>query len=1093
MFSISNAIQYKSEFRRQFACFEPPKDEEFGIASLRPKKYARSKFVPSNISRIAQNNEMNSENGVGSASADIDRVRLEIASSITRVPGVKITHSSLGNGSWSILHAVDNNNFLQAYANAVAPDWLCRFQPIMTSFLRESLVSSRMRSQALLNPDIESIDDELAIIARTKNPSPPKSTQNWLSGSNYLSISAELSSHSDDPNNQRSFSTVSSPSSYHASLDAEDVGGDYCSIDDSKSLPPFSSMAPPKGSPLSVSKAGKLGFIPKPTKPNSHLSISEIGSPECFKLFFDVDTKWVCDKLSDEDTALISLMVKIIQQTVRLFYPNANSELWRSLGTVACTRTEPRIVVKKRSEFSGAWDKTLAKLDQDRDYDSCTFGSKKRHASSPGGIARSNGNMDDASSVASHANSIWSHSSASKSSSTSSTFSSSSSSSSNSTSVHRPFEDVGNMLIDENTNDAFPEMEMVESGNATTSMMPGIRSHATIQPSTSVRPSINISAAVGAKTKKKLPKHAAEAKDILADSTRVYKLIQEQLKVDGVYTVYKVGMHVHFPSLLVNIHQARLIREHIVCQLVLNIANRPDLLKTCALLAFGDQPISIASKTLSSTLRHWNSIVDDRVYKDNGPNARMIFSRRINDCLHCIDFGVSDTSAAASTGKGLKRKSPDDDYVVSKLDTCTISVPKKKTYLPLSTKCAVCDGTGMADEGPSAVGFGLFAINGDGNVCSQMIESCLDSSSDVVSTSVFKAVNAQPIIISPMPKAHLSSRTGISDDTSYPSEISFKVDSVLTPCVRFLPPLSKKVERLTSTWVKLTSIRHVSSNTHADGTIPKSELTAGFQIPPCWCHFFDDHSVGADDDGSLTEHIKTGGAPLVSTTASGSTLLRNSISALQNGGDRQSDSPNSINPLHSRCNKMHNELSKFVSPDAMRQRALSALQNKIDNTSSVSFDPSKKTVTRIPSTSVSKDILAHHDISYALVEFIRSKQPILWEQLWFNPVQYLEKTWKLPDNGFIKSKVAAHQVVLYDEKEREAIRHVGKVFIVTCAGSQRHNCLIKGDCHKSSTIYWRVTPTHIFQLCSSKSTSMCNFRFHILCPLSPYLSQVLFS
>lgn len=944
---------------------------------------------------------------------------------IKSLNGRGVTHTSFAGGAWKITCAAGNELFLEHYAKAVVSDWLRRFHPVNNVRLMNGLAECLKVQQRQLNPDLHDFDDHSRDSISTLPLLP--SSQNDMFGGN------EFAPDMEDANSMPAWSATT----HHSSTSSSPPVGFGSS---SNRLYQSSSAVPAPR--LSRSVSDQTTFGPPP----SYLSLGEIASPRCFRLFFDLDTFWACDQLNDDDLALISIIFQVIQASVRLFFPNVSEEEWERMGTIVGKRTELRPEPSNTIEYNVAWEQGLSRILAAKNAPSDMYAVAIKEARINGTSRTSSFvHNDDAASVVSAASrlthsSLW-HSE------TSSSPSSSSSSAASSNSFEALIQDVlrTNPSALPSTSNNTADVHNLLAQYSAPYNRPGAGSGSGAGgPRTGRSSSSSYATAAASKAK---PHCAGDLSDFYADSPATVAAAEAQLLKNKVFMPYKLGMNAHFPNIRVTAEQAKLMREYVVIQLVTNVICRNDLLQNCRLLAFGKRLVKLTEHRLASTLVFWsNQVVDYQVYGVGVkmPNCRLIFSRKISKCRQCADYNFDASKKRMASGV---HKGKGDEA------------------------CPTCNGTGKADEGPDAVAHGMFAIKGNGLVHNRIIENCIDVSKNPRRTATFQALQSRPIKIGNFAKTPINS----------PNQSCFTIDTVWTPCVRWLPKEAQNVHVLTRQWVNLTTIRYVPNVTLANGDAPPECLTQGFVIPPCWCHLFDETLISGKSwcNQQLNEHIKKGYQGTVDYT----TLADPTVSKMHHIA--QSSARERLSLIRS-SETSHGHTVAHDTLDSVLQFKKQSGELAMESISGMT-----KSSLRAAAPKRKVGLKSFH-IANQLQNLIRDSQPGTWDRLNFDIPTLDLKPWRL-DDTLPKAQLRPHLFDHYSPEEMAAIRYNGMCWTMTCSGASVHNCLIKGSAHGSSCIHFRVTPTHVFQLCySRKPQNMCWKKFVIVCQVPPALSRLLF-
>ena len=128
----------------------------------------------------------------------------------------------------------------------------------------------------------------------------------------------------------------------------------------------------------------------------------------------------------------------------------------------------------------------------------------------------------------------------------------------------------------------------------------------------------------------------------------------------------KLGVHIHFPNLIVNTDQISLLYRSWICDLDKYITYNSYFSNSSLLKLYWDP------NDPTYSLNQWMNFIDSAVYNSSKPHLRMVFSHKISQCKDCI-------------GQDKNKK------------------------------CSTCKNTKKVDAGYNSLHFPVYILNGDGS------------------------------------------------------------------------------------------------------------------------------------------------------------------------------------------------------------------------------------------------------------------------------------------------------------------------------------------------------------------------------------------
>jgi hypothetical protein len=190
-------------------------------------------------------------------------------------------------------------------------------------------------------------------------------------------------------------------------------------------------------------------------------------------------------------------------------------------------------------------------------------------------------------------------------------------------------------------------------------------------------------------------------------------------------TWYKRGAHIKFKYCSVNTHQAKLIRESLLAELILE---------------FGDRPTHVKKNS-------WSDVVDRGVYEHNG--CRMAFSLKMDKCPVCKGRSESKTKGVCSNCR-RGNKINEETMICSNCNAKVDEVPTKES-------CSHCEMTGKIEKDKYYVPTLALDHNGDidemrtkllkDNILYAIIGSSIRKPADTKITDGFVVYDGAPLYV----------------------------------------------------------------------------------------------------------------------------------------------------------------------------------------------------------------------------------------------------------------------------------------------------------------------------------------------------------
>ena len=335
----------------------------------------------------------------------------------------------------------------------------------------------------------------------------------------------------------------------------------------------------------------KSNFQSKYDQHGQH-SLSEFGYAEAFPMFIDWDAYFghvnSNNELNNIDQDLVLLVVKICQAAIRRYYASMDDEQWRSIGSVCVLQTLPRV----------AYD--AAKPDQ-AEHHQIAIDCQDSNLSWMTEAVPEMMSEHSQSSLDAYPASLRNSSSNLK-------FSSSISLSSNPT-IPSPSESPSLSSSDST---------MIKESTGQNQLYNSLMKIKTTDDPESINKNVSES------------KHSVSIKEIIPIT-----------QSEGITTKrYKVGIHMHFWKLIVNVEQAAILRRVCIAELASNLNYNHTFYTSTSLLFWGPfRDIPYLKSSLNFASKVWEAMIDEAVYHPV-PHCRMFGSHKVKRklCQHCLKF-----------------------------------------------------------------------------------------------------------------------------------------------------------------------------------------------------------------------------------------------------------------------------------------------------------------------------------------------------------------------------------------------------------------------------------------------------------------------
>lgn len=153
---------------------------------------------------------------------------------------------------------------------------------------------------------------------------------------------------------------------------------------------------------------------------------------------------------------------------------------------------------------------------------------------------------------------------------------------------------------------------------------------------------------------------------------------------------HKLGVHIHFPNLIVNLDRAKLMYKSWITDLDKYLSYN-DYFSNKSLLKLYINP-----NDPDYSLFQWTRFIDIAVYNST-PHLRMLFSHKIKACDACCSTAVNPNPNTNNKKNGEKLK-----------NNININNKNKKN-------CSKCQNTRKIDAGYNSLHFPVYILNGDGS------------------------------------------------------------------------------------------------------------------------------------------------------------------------------------------------------------------------------------------------------------------------------------------------------------------------------------------------------------------------------------------
>ncbi|MFA6159051.1 MAG: hypothetical protein WC763_05530 [Candidatus Paceibacterota bacterium] len=526
--------------------------------------------------------------------------------------------------------------------------------------------------------------------------------------------------------------------------------------------------------------------------------------------------------------------------------------------------------------------------------------------------------------------------------------------------------------------------------------------------------------------------------------------------------VYKVGVHVNFSDCIISSSQAREIHPHVTAALVNNIAMDSLVCDATTLIAYHSKKtrVSVSELDYASLYATWSRIVDRKVWTPS-PHCRRVFTHKAGKCSGGQVNGSSSNNRGSSNVAFMG---------------------------PLYSRsnCGICRGTGVASDGPGAVACPVYILDGDGND-SHWTATPPSASNEGIRTHV---VSSPPPPPPPPPPSSSSSSSSLHPPASSASDphhrrpyaLSFlrqRTNELPAITLFFNEPLHLKAGEMARTinpnaWPiplrRIPVLNEQSTVRYIQWVLNKTSIRLEFPA----------HTMSEEG----WAQIRTDGytlSPL--STAISSPSLSSARGPPLGGGGGFTDLPT-------------NHVS-MTNTSSSASKSTAMLLSPMGGDGSGGSSPAAGTVVAMTSIKRLK-IVSDPQVDARLKAYIHSLRPEWSESnIRFASTRVITKT--LPLNVLLSSsspqptRSSVEQIVLtkYDGPS---------LLVLASNGDGARYCSIVGRRHKTSTVYFRVTPTHVIQLCASVSndrpagTPACRYSCGpIMWQLPQQLSELLFN
>lgn len=568
-------------------------------------------------------------------------------------------------------------------------------------------------------------------------------------------------------------------------------------------------------------------------KMGCHLSMNQlVQSNEPSKLCWDLDTHWVTDKLTNDDHALISIICRVIQCGMRNFFPEVSESKWTTFGRMMVTSTNPRLLINDQdiksmdeSSFNDLKWKYFKREDDILSEKTISFHDTTLEKMSA--LEKTLLGEDNSRLVHTHSGKETDESSCLESGIVDAELSKNGEW--NTSSIDDLFLDEINCLERRVSDDIINSnsQQLRSSDGPNNIPIASIGNNSLVN---------NLVATIDGNT---------SSLNLKSPNSEGYwesrKVVESFLNPITGGKIYKVGIHIHFPEIVIpRDHAANVVRPHLISLLHQHISsNDPMLLSNCHFLAHSPDPLKIRppqrdekniSKSLLSGLRYWDTMMDREPV--SGGHLRLVFSTKKATCIHCIY-------------RSSRRSNQQN-----------ISTRKRSI---LSSQCCYCVGTGIADEGSDSVSVPYLNVDGYGlNVEKNFM---IDGSINVFESVVSQFISRDKSMNCTIDRDALFCNRKDANNSllveNTPSSAGMIVYRPVQPMMRF-PNFSRNSKNSTECqrniyehilkWVKETSI-HVQSVFGSSDAEVNAYLLSQYELYSCshlkcWCTMYPSERTG---------------------------------------------------------------------------------------------------------------------------------------------------------------------------------------------------------------------------------------------------------
>ncbi len=729
------------------------------------------------------------------------------------------TFTDMFGGSWTTSLPLDVLGVLGTYSSTVENDVRYRFLPVMTQHMlqflqRGSLVETDTipQTQYSMDSSLLSSSSSLSGIRTPTDSISTDETDSFIFDQRKISVAKGFNNPSSarytHTNNTREslidIHCDKSNYSFDGDLSREMSGFDQCvdEIHVTTNVNSLFSSTNSIGQPnhlLSSILKSPIQYIGADC---SHLALTEIANTNAMPLFFDLDTHWIdmCGKIEDEDLAVLATICSIVQATVRNFFTCHNSDRidWKTAGEMACTRTDPRPIISGNvsSDRNVALDtidfcmkRQIQRLVDISNYEPQSIAQCRKEAQS---------HSADQSNVAC----------AETASSRSSTTAASTSSAGSLFSMRRRL--LGDFADNLESWSEHPSENIIPQSSPIHSGCPGAKK---------------------------------------SDGDEVYSMFPITLESRFVNrcwaklrprerVIYKIGLHIHFPNLIVSSSQSLQIRKGVVTNLIKHIALNHRLSKHTRMLMYSLVPDAHvgtkkdSNKIAGELIAFWNSIVDSSPIAR--AQCRKVFSKKSSTCLHCFRKNKVVSNNNVSNVGGNRHFNG-----------------KKLKHVP-SEHCEICGGTTQCDEGSDAVNTPFIHVDGNSHTISE--DDLLDAMPKLASSHIGRLVARYPMDCSLMQPEEIEGR----NRTESPNNVATQtvVKRVPNVMMRFMPTdmPAQRLKQYVTKWVRITTV-HIRDKNFLD-VVKNHHLQFHQPLQYCWCKVLSDGKTHVHDQNDTHDHLQ---------------------------------------------------------------------------------------------------------------------------------------------------------------------------------------------------------------------------------------------